>query len=156
MHKSNDMVVIRPARSADIEALVRLLVALFSIEMDFAVDEAKHRRGLRMLLDSNRSCLLVAESECGVVGMCSGQMVVSTAEGGMSLLVEDVVVDAAWRGQGVGRMLVEGIGDWARLCNITRLQLLADRNNIPALDFYRRLGWRSTELICLRTYASCG
>ena len=25
-------------------------------------------------------------------------------------------------------------------------QLVADRNNLPALDFYRHLGWRPTEL----------
>ncbi len=40
---------------------------------------------------------------------------------------------------------------WSVKRGLTRLQLLADRNNRPALDFYRRIGWRSTQLICLRT-----
>ena len=146
------MVVVRPARPADIDTLCGLLQALFTIEEDFACDAAKQSRGLRMLVDSTRGCLLVAASEAGVIGMCSGQLMISTAEGGLSLLVEDVVVDAKWRGQGVGRLLMAAISEWARALDVTRLQLLADRNNIPALDFYRALGWQTTELICLRTF----
>jgi hypothetical protein len=42
------------------------------------------------------------------------------------------------------------ISTWADRHGLTRLQLLADRNNRPALDFYARLGWRQTQLICLR------
>ena len=148
------MIVIRPALAGDLDSLVALLRALFAIEEDFFFDEARQRRGLRLLLDSSRACLLVAEKGGEVVGMCSGQLLVSTAEGGLSLLVEDVVVSEQWRGQGVGRLLMEAISAWAVRRNATRLQLLADRNNTPALDFYRHLGWRTTELICLRTYSN--
>lgn len=147
------MIVIRPALAADLESLVELLRALFAIEDDFFFDETRQRRGLRMLLDNSRACLLVAEKRGEVVGMCSGQLLVSTAEGGLSLLVEDVVVSEQWRGRGVGRLLMEAIREWAVQRKATRLQLLADRNNTPALDFYRHLGWQNTELICLRTYS---
>lgn len=148
------MVAIRPARAADIDTLILLLRALFAIEADFAADEEKQRSGLQMLLESKRACLLVAENESGIIGMCTGQMVISTAEGGPALLVEDVVVHESFRGRGVGRMLMEALQKWAAVNNATRLQLLADRNNVPALDFYRRLGWQQTDLICLRTYVS--
>lgn len=33
------------------------------------------------------------------------------------------------------------------------MQLVADRNNTQALAFYDRLGWRRTQLLCLRKYA---
>ena len=147
------MVIVRRAREADLDPLVLLLRALFAIEADFAVDEAKQRRGLGLLLEDDRACLLVAEAESGVVGMCSGQLVISTAEGGPSLLVEDVVVHESFRGRGIGRLLMEELTGWARASNASRLQLLADRHNTPALDFYRRLGWEGTNLICLRTYS---
>ena len=39
---------------------------------------------------------------------------------------------------------------WARARGATRLQLLADRENAPALAFYARVGWRATRLVCLR------
>lgn len=137
------------------DSLVSLLATLFSIEQDFVIDEPRQRRGLAMMLKNERCCVLVAESKGQVIGMCSGQPVISTAEGGLSLLVEDVVIDKQWRRQGVGRLLMEEMIIWAVNNDISRLQLLADRNNTPALDFYRRLGWQTTELICLRTYTPC-
>lgn len=143
--------VIRPARAEDLDAMVGLLQALFAIEADFAADADRQRRGLHLLLADERACLLVAEAGGSVAGMCSGQLLVSTAEGGPSLLVEDVVVDEKRRGQGLGRLLVEAVSAWGVRRGATRLQLLADRNNEPALAFYRRLGWDGTELICLRS-----
>ena len=143
---------IRSAEPADLDSLVSLLAALFSIEEDFVFDAPKQRRGLTLMLENERGCVLVAEAEGEVVGMCSGQLLVSTAEGGLSLLVEDVVVHEPWRGCGVGRLLLEAISGWAKAKKASRLQLLADRNNIPALDFYRHQGWRTTELICLRAF----
>jgi len=149
---SDLQVRIRSAQSADLGSLVSLLAALFAIEEDFIFDESRQRRGLALMLENERGCVLVAEAEGQVVGMCSGQLLVSTAEGGLSLLVEDVVVDEQWRGRGIGRLLIEAVSDWSRANKVSRLQLLADRNNIPALDFYRSLGWQITELICLRTF----
>jgi ribosomal protein S18 acetylase RimI-like enzyme len=155
MHPLKTQVNIRAAKPADIDSLVSLLAALFLIEQDFVFDEPRQRRGLAMMLDNERGCVLVAESDGQVIGMCSGQSVISTAEGGLSLLVEDVVIDKQFRGRGVGRLLMEEMSGWAMVNNVSRLQLLADRNNDPALDFYRRLGWQTTELICLRTYTPC-
>ena len=82
--------------------------------------------------------------------MCSGQLTISTAEGGFSLLVEDVVVAEPWQGRGVGRELLAALEQWAASRKVGRLQLLADRNNTVALEFYRKLGWQPTELICQR------
>lgn len=146
------MVFVRAAQAGDIDTLVLLLKSLFAIERDFQFDSSRQQRGLAMMLDNPGGCLLVAEAEGRVVGMCSGQLLVSTAEGGPALLVEDVVVFEQWRGRGVGRLLMEALGQWAGKRKVSRLQLLADRNNAPALGFYRRLGWKNTELICLRTF----
>jgi ribosomal protein S18 acetylase RimI-like enzyme len=37
---------------------------------------------------------------------------------------------------------------------LSRLQLLADRNNDRALDFYRKQGWTTTALVGLRLLIS--
>jgi len=144
-------ITIREARAADIPALSRLLEALFSIEADFRPDGTRQQRGLELLLQqSETACVLVAEGGGQVVGMCTAQVLISTAEGGPVAVVEDVVVDAACRGQGVGAQLLDALESWARRSGVSRLQLLADRNNEPALKFYARQQWQPTQLVAMR------
>ncbi len=142
---------IRRARASDLGSLVRLLGQLFDLEADFAPDRGRQRRGLALMLAApRRRAVLVAERAGAVVGMVTAQLVASTAEGAPSALVEDMVVDAPERGRGTGRALLEGIEAWSRARGATRLQLLADDGNAPALAFYARMGWRRTRLVCLR------
>ena len=140
---------IRRAQSGDIDSLVSLLEELFSIEEDFTFDAERQRRGLQLMLESPLSCVLAAEADRSVIGMCTGQLMISTAEGSASLLVEDVVVTRDWRGKGVGRKLLDRIAQWAAEQGANRMQLLADRTNKAGLDFYSHSGWQQTQLICL-------
>lgn len=148
--------IVRPAVPADIEFMVSLLRLLFSIEEDFQANEERQRQGLALMLDNPRGIILVAEVDDQVIGMCSGQLLISTAEGGPALLMEDVIVTEEFRGCGVGRLLVSAMGEWAATQGACRLQLLADRKNNDALVFYARLGWQATGLICLRKYQETG
>ena len=141
---------IRRAQRKDIDSLVGLLEELFSIEEDFTFDKERQRKGLQLLLESPLGCVLAAEADNSVVGMCTGQLTISTAEGSAALLVEDVVVTEDWRGKGVGRQLLDKLAQWAAEQGANRMQLLADRTNKAGLDFYTRSGWQQTQLICLR------
>jgi GNAT superfamily N-acetyltransferase len=143
-------VTIRHATAADLEPMVRLLADLFSIETDFRVDPVRQRRGLAMLLGDPRSAILVATRGGAVIGMATVQLLVSTSEGDLSALVEDVVVDASERQRGIGRQLIAACEEWARSRDATRLQLLTDRSNTTALRFYERTGWAPTRLVCMR------
>jgi N-acetylglutamate synthase-like GNAT family acetyltransferase len=145
-------VMIRNATRRDAPALVALLEALFSIEDDFSVDPAKQHRGIFMMIEAcgKHRCIRVAEMEGRVIGMASVQTRISTAEGGIVGFVEDVVIQEKWRGKGVGSKLLHSIDAWARQHGLLRLQLLADKKNLPALQFYRSRGWEVTELICLK------
>jgi GNAT superfamily N-acetyltransferase len=146
-----DDVAVRAARDADLPELVRLLGVLFSIEADFRPDVERQRRGLALMLAApDARGVLVAERHGAVVGMVTIQLVVSTAEGGPAALVEDLVVDETERGHGTGRRLLAAAEAWSGARGATRLQLLADRENAPALRFYERLGWRPTQLVCWR------
>lgn len=147
--------LIRSAVAADISALVGLLQQLFSLETDFVPDAQKQRRGLELLLQRpQQAVVLVALHDDEIVGMCSVQILISTAEGGEVALVEDVVVDAAWRGEGVGSALLEALQRWGQERGLSRLQLLADRGNTSALDFYYRRGWSPTQLSAWRRFVT--
>ncbi len=145
---------IRSAGQDDLETMVALLQALFAIEEDFTPDPERQRRGLIRFLDGcgKHRGILVAASGAEVIAMATIQILVSTAEGGAVGLVEDVVVHQDHRGCGVGRRLMNGVMAWAQERGLTRLQLLADRTNFNALDFYDRMGWVPTRLICLRRH----
>lgn len=143
---------IRAAKKKDINDLTDLLKQLFSIEEDFIFDGVKQKKGLGLLLDSDRAMILVAEESGAVIGMVTGQLVISTAEGELSLLIEDMIVNRQQRGKGVGRKLLQVMADWANQRGAHRMQLLADLNNHRAFSFYERAGWDRTSLLCLRKY----
>jgi GNAT superfamily N-acetyltransferase len=144
------LTTIRPAGTDDLADMSALLEKLFQLEADFSFDRTRQLSGLDLLVSRPGARLLVAESGGRAIGMCSGQLVISTAQGGPSAWVEDVVVEPDRRGRGVGKKLIEAVTLWAREQGASRLQLLADRDNQSALDFYDRLGWQQTRLICLR------
>lgn len=145
-------VMIRRATVADIDAMTGLLQVLFRIEADFRCDPDRQRRGLRMFIDGcgKHRAALVADCGAQPVGMATAQLVISTAQGGRSAWVEDMVVDAGWRRQGIGSRLLSAVADWAAAAGAMRIQLLADKGNDPALAFYRNRRWQFTRLICLR------
>lgn len=143
---------IREATELDIEQMVILLKELFSIEQDFNFNKSKQRNGLEMMQRNGSCCIMVAELNNEIVGMCSIQTLISSAEGGKAGLVEDMVVRKDCRGQKIGTRLLSAIQNWAQENGITRLQLLADKSNRQALDFYSETGWEKTQLICFRKY----
>jgi ribosomal protein S18 acetylase RimI-like enzyme len=150
---------IREAREGDMDALVELLGLLFAIESDFAPDAARQRQGLALMLrpGAARLALVAADAEdARVLGMATAQVVISTAEGAPSLLVEDVVLRPEARGLGIGRSLLARIEDWGRRLGATRMQLVADKDNAQALGFYDSCGFTRTNLLCLRRLLPAG
>lgn len=139
---------IEEANAGDVEALVKLLNILFSIEQDFCPDETAQRKGLRLLLESpGRGQIFVARhTEAGVVGMVSAQLVISTAMGAPSAWIEDMVVLDQFRGLGLGKALLDKVKDWSLTKGARRLQLVADADNHAALEFYKHLDWQPTRL----------
>ncbi len=142
------------ASNADIPALAELLSLLFTLEQDMRPDLEKQKRGLGLLLqETQRARVLVARDDSRrAVGMVSGQLVVSTAEGGLSVWVEDLIIAADFRGLGIGRALLDNLLQWAKAQGASRAQLLADNDNQPAWDFYERLGWQNMHMGAKRLF----
>lgn len=141
---------VRQGTIQDVNSLIPLLKQLFSIEADFSFNDTIQRQGLELMLTHpEERCILVAEVNQKIIGMCTAQLIITTAEGGKAALIEDVVVDEGFRHQGVGQELMTAIEQWALTKGAKRLELLADRENTPALQFYQKLNWKQTQLVCL-------
>jgi GNAT superfamily N-acetyltransferase len=141
---------IRAARAGDLNEMIELLRQLFAVENDFIFNAQRQRHGIAALLaDHDRCSAMVAVVNGIVVGMCTAQITISTAEGGLSALVEDMIVSSSVRRNGIGTALFAAVKDWALGRGCCRLQLLADQRNEPALQFYVNLGWSLSNMICL-------
>lgn len=143
---------IRRARKKDIIQLVELIKELFLIEKDFEIDPDKQRNGLIMLLKSKSSIVIVADEENEVVGMITVQIVISTAQGGYSALIEDLVVKPGRRGEGIGTLLLNEALAWSKKRSCSRVQLLIDKDNLIAFKFYRKFGFITTNMEPLRKF----
>ena len=58
-----DGMIIRRAILSDVVSLVRLLEQLFALEKDFVCDVEKQAAGFKLLVESSRDIIFVAETE---------------------------------------------------------------------------------------------
>ena len=144
-------ITIATATADDLDAMADLLYELFTLESDFKPERKKQLRGLRLILDNPQiGQLFVLRVDGVVVGMANALITVSTAEGRQVVVLEDVIVNAAYRDQKLGRRLIEHVFDWAAKAGMPRVTLLADKDNAPALAFYERLGFELSAMRVLR------
>lgn len=139
------------ATEADLPAMADLLYELFTLESDFQPEREKQLRGLKLILDTPAiGQLFVLRADGQVAGMANALITVSTAQGTRVLLLEDVIIGARHRAAGLGRRLVEHVCAWAESQGMSRVTLLADRNNAKALAFYDRLGFAASAMVVRR------
>jgi GNAT superfamily N-acetyltransferase len=147
-------ITIRKAEERDAAALAAMIAELFSIERDFVPAPEKHEAGIRAILarKEDAAAFVAEEADGGPVGMVTVQLVISTAQGGPSGLLEDLFVRESHRRRGVASALVAAVEDWCRSRGATRVQLLADAANLNALAFYGERGYGKTNMVCRRRF----
>ena len=97
------MVVFECAGPQDVAALADLLALLLAQEAEFTPNGECQRRGLAAIVaDPAVGHVLTARRDGRIVAMVTLLYTVSTALGTRVALLEDMVVDPAGRGQGVG------------------------------------------------------
>lgn len=142
---------IRPATAADVPAMVRLVHDLAAYERApeqcVLTDEMLHERlfGTQPALYAH-----VAEADGAVVGTAIWFLNFSTWDGVHGIHLEDLYVDPAQRGSGLGKALLTEL---ARVCverGYSRLQWQVLDWNTPSIEFYRSLG--AVDLEDWRTY----
>ncbi len=139
-------VEIAEAEEKDIKVMNKLLEQLFSLEKDFEYDEEKQTIAFEMLMQNSDAKIIVAKFQGLVVGLATMQQVISTASGGISGVIEDVVVQKTYRKLGIGSRMIDYLSEIAKEKGYKRLQLVADKNNAKALHFYMKKGWQNTNL----------
>ena len=137
---------IRLANSDDLSSMADLLEALFTIEDDFIIDTQKQVHGLQLLFEQSTTTVLVAQHHNRIVGMVSMQQLISTAVGERVGLIEDMIVQSDFRGQGIGSLLLSSLITHSKQLGYKRLSLGVDLRNTPAKAFYTRFGFHTSNM----------
>ncbi|WP_130536658.1 GNAT family N-acetyltransferase [Thiomicrorhabdus indica] len=137
---------IRPAETNDIADMVNLLKLLFSIEADFNFSSINTAQGLKEIINDDNRYALVACSGDKIIGMCTAQWVYSTATGGKSAWVEDVVIHSDFRKKGIGKSMMAELQKWCVKNGCNRIQLVYDLDNHSAIEFYQSQDFLNTRL----------
>ncbi|HHE31339.1 MAG TPA: GNAT family N-acetyltransferase [Chlorobaculum parvum] len=145
------MPTIRIAEPRDIDACVRLLHLLFSQEHEFVPDSSKQVAGLEMIIgNTSADTVFVCESEGRIVGMVALLNLVSTALGKKVAMLEDMIVEPALRGKGIGSQLLDYACNWANENGYGRITLLTDGDNDTAHHFYETHGFSRSSMVTFR------
>jgi GNAT superfamily N-acetyltransferase len=140
-HAAAGRLVLRDAKKADLPLLLRFVRALAEYEMlaaEAIATEADFRRFL--FGEPRRAEALIAEAAGEPVGFAVWFYSFSTFQGRPSLYVEDVFVESAARGRGIGRAIFRDLARRALVAGCGRMEWSVLDWNAPSIAFYRSLG----------------
>jgi ribosomal protein S18 acetylase RimI-like enzyme len=125
-------VLTRPAGSADRPAALDLLRRDFGVQQVFAFGE---------LVDLDALETVVADMQGEIAG------VLAYRRKGDTLQIVALGTDPMWQRAGVGAHLISEVELLARHAGVRRIQVSAGNDNLPALYFYQRHGYRITDVV---------
>lgn len=135
---------IRPCRPEDFAGVVELLRQLWPGK---PLDVAALRLIYDSALNSDRQTYLCARNGGKVAGFGSLAIKANLWNETVVAYVDELVVDAGYRGRGIGTRLLEQIGNVARQRGCRRIELDSAFHRKEAHAFYERLGFESRALL---------
>ncbi|MEW4924111.1 GNAT family N-acetyltransferase [Algibacter sp. 2305UL17-15] len=98
---------------------------------------------LEAIVNSNNTLLFIAEEHNDILGTLS--LVFNKIPTGDKVWIEDVVVDKAARGKGVGKKLIQFAIEYTTSKNIKKINLTSSPDRIAANKLYQKLGFIKRE-----------
>jgi len=137
---------LRPATAGDAPAIRRMIQALIThsgnppVSPAPAEELARHMSGPRPDIEG-----VIAERAGKAVGMVLFFPWLSTWRGRLNLYIQDLYVEPAERGSGLGRRLLAAAAREGRARGCKGLLLAVEISNADAEKFYARLGFQRIE-----------
>lgn len=134
------------ADAADVHALACELAGTLGDSLPSREDVAAR---LSELLDTPRARVLLAEEDGEILGAASIWVKPDLAHGDTVVEVPMLAVASGQRRQGVGKRLMAEIQQFAADNGANLIELVATRDNLPAREFYRSLGFVEANVVAL-------
>lgn len=136
---------LRSAGPDDLPGLFDMLRRFYA-EDRIPLDESRVRRGLAQLMaDASLGAVLLAEANGACVGYVMLGWCFSIEQGGRHVLVDELYLEPAARGRGLGAALLARACDWARQRGAEVARLEVNRHNPRAKALYQRAGFRDDD-----------
>ncbi|MFP6872183.1 MAG: GNAT family N-acetyltransferase [Verrucomicrobiales bacterium] len=150
---SSNQARVEPATLEDLPQLVQMAMDLFEMEGDFEPSYEKQERGLKLILEEpNRGRIFVLRNDDLIIGMVNILFTISTAEGGLVLILEDFFVHPSHRGQGYGATLLNAVREFAVTKDFKRITLLTDKISEESQRFFTKNGFVFSQMIPMRLH----
>ncbi len=139
-------VILRAARPEDAGDVLRLVRALADYEHLLAdVTATEQHFTAALFAPCPRAHAVLAWVDTQAVGFALWYYTFSTFAGGPDLFLEDIFVEPAHRGSGIGRALFRHLARTARTENCRRMEWRVLNWNQKSIDFYRSIGARPMQ-----------
>lgn len=79
---------------------------------------------------------------------------ISTAEGGLALILEDFIIHPMNRGMGYGKQLLNEVKKFAKEKDFIRITLLTDKISEESQKFFKKQDFKFSQMIPMRMYLS--
>jgi ribosomal protein S18 acetylase RimI-like enzyme len=131
---------LKKVSSADAVALNSLLRQLVH---DPSTYKAVPIKTLRSIAANKQTILVVAKEDKQIVGV--GILFIITKFRGRYAYVEDMVVDEAHRGKGLGKAILQKLISAAKAKGIETIELSTRPSRVPANKLYQKMGFKPKE-----------
>ena len=140
------MLTVRQADKSDVDKIYDLIMAIAGHH-----DQAEYVLTSRAELESAgfgedpKFRVLLAEHDGSIAGFVSYTINYSIWLGASYMNIDDVFVDAEYRGKGIGEALMRESKEVCRALGISRLRWEVQASSGAAIRFYERLGGKYSE-----------
>jgi len=125
----------------DARTMFALMAEVFEEEHEPLSD-----RYIERLLGRSEFCALVASSGTEIVGGLTAHVIPMTRAETSEVFLYDVAVSAEYQRRGIGMRLVKELLMWGSRAGASEAFVLADDEDIHALDFYREAGGKPSPV----------
>ncbi|MGJ8672559.1 GNAT family N-acetyltransferase [Rubritalea sp.] len=148
---ADDIPKVETATIEDLDQITELVMELLDEQSDFTPDRATQERGLQLILEQpNRGRIFVLRNDHQIIGVVNLLFTISSAEGGMVLLLEDFIIHPTHRDHGYGAILFEHVIKFAKAKNFLRITLLADKFSEASQKFFQNKGFKHSGMVPMR------
>jgi len=126
------------------------LVEFLSKESGRSCGRSTIADGVKAALEQPELCCIFVVREHGrILAMATLVTTVSTAEGGLVVMLDEIVVAAACRNQGIGSRLLEAVRSYAATQGLLRITVMPERLSASSRRFFQKRGFATSEMIAM-------